>query len=189
VTRTAGPGTGQDKAPERAQDKAQDKANTRLAPGETLHLGWEEWVALPDLGLPALKAKIDTGAKTSALHAYSVEGITQDGIEMVRFRMHPARRRRDIDVVCTVPVKDIRNVASSNGERERRYVIETVIEIGGHRWPIEVTLTNRDSMTSRMLIGRQALQRGILVDPGRSFLLPRLGYGAYGQKRKRVPRP
>lgn len=166
---------------------------TRMPPpdphaGTTLLLGWEEWVSLPELGLPALKAKIDTGAKTSALHAYAVEDVEIGGVAMVRFRIHPARRRRDIDIVCTAPVKDVRDVISSNGEKERRTVIETEIEIGGQRWPLEITLTNRETMNSRMLLGRQALPPGILVDPSRSFLLPRLGYAAYGKKKRKVVR-
>jgi ribosomal protein S6--L-glutamate ligase len=146
-----------------------------------LTLGWEEWVALPELGLPALKAKIDTGAKTSALHAASVQGVRRNGVDMVVFRVQPARRR-DLEVVCSATVLDQREVISSNGEKERRYVIETALVIGGRLWPIEITLTNRATMTSRMLIGRQALNQGILIDPTRSFLLPKLGYGAYGSK-------
>jgi ribosomal protein S6--L-glutamate ligase len=156
------------------------ETSTRTA----LMLGWEEWVALPDLGLPAIKAKIDTGAKTSALHAYAIEDVQVRGVAMVRFRIHPARRRRDIDIVCTAPVKDARDVVSSNGERERRYVVETAIEIAGHRWPIELTLTNRETMNSRMLLGRQALRPGILIDPTRAFLLPRLKYGLYGGRKR-----
>ena len=161
------------------------EAETQTRAAATLLLGWEEWVALPDLGLPALKAKIDTGAKTSALHAYTIEEVQIGAVAMVRFRIHPARRRRDIDIVCIAPVKDVREIASSNGEKERRTVIETQIEIGGRRWPIEITLTNRSSMNSRMLLGRQALPPGILVDPTRAFLLPRLGYAAYGKKKRK----
>jgi ribosomal protein S6--L-glutamate ligase len=142
-------------------------------------LGWEEWVALPQIGLPALKAKIDTGAKTSALHAASVEGVRRNGIDMVIFQVQPARRR-DLAVLCSAPVVDQRDVISSNGEKERRFVIETLLVINGHQWPIEITLTNRANMSSRMLIGRQALANGVVIDPARSFLMPRLGYGAYG---------
>jgi ribosomal protein S6--L-glutamate ligase len=164
---------------------------TRFSPADpraltTLMLGWEEWVALPDLGLPALKAKIDTGAKTSALHAYAIERAEVRGVAMVRFRIHPARRRRDIEILCTAPIKDERAVVSSNGESERRFVIETTIAIAGQRWPIDITLTNREGMNSRMLLGRQALRPGILIDPTRAFLLPRLKYALYGGKKRRV---
>jgi ribosomal protein S6--L-glutamate ligase len=152
---------------------------------QTIVLGWEEWVALPDIGLPALKAKIDTGAKTSALHASSVQGVRQNGVEMVLFRVQPARRR-DLEILCQAPIIDQRDIISSNGEKERRFVIETTLVIGARSWPIEVTLTNRASMTSRMLLGRQALADGVLIDPARSYLLPRLGYGSYGPRSSRI---
>jgi ribosomal protein S6--L-glutamate ligase len=142
-------------------------------------LGWEEWVALPDLGLPAIKAKVDTGARTSALHAFFVERVGTARKPRVRFGVHPIPRRADVAVVCTAPVVDQRNVTSSNGERESRYVIRTVIRIGQREWPIEVTLTNRDAMSYRMLLGRQAIGEGILVDPAASFRQPRLRYKLY----------
>jgi ribosomal protein S6--L-glutamate ligase len=142
-------------------------------------LGWEEWVSLPELGLPAIKAKVDTGARTSALHAYFVEPVWIDGVAMVRFGVHPIARRRDPEIVCTARVIDRREVASSNGERETRYVIQTPIRIGKREWPIEITLANRDSMTYRMLLGRQAITDDILVDPASSFRQPRLRYKLY----------
>jgi ribosomal protein S6--L-glutamate ligase len=151
-----------------------------------LRLGWEEWVGLPDIGLPALKAKIDTGAKTSALHAYQVAGTRRNGIDFVEFRVHPARRRRDLDILCCAQIIDRRDVISSNGEKEQRYVIETRLNIGGRSWLIEVTLTNRQTMNSRMLLGRQALQQGVIIDPGHSFLLPRLSYSLYKAKSRRA---
>ena len=132
-------------------------------------LGREEWVGLPGLGLPSLKAKIDTGARTSALHARLIEPFTQDGVRYVRFKVQPVPRRPAIEIDCTALLLDERAVTSSNGERERRCVISTDIEIGNRRWPIEVTLTNRESMRFRMLIGRQALQSGMLVDASASF--------------------
>src|SRR6185295_112202 len=107
-------------------------------------LGWEEWVALPELGLPAIKAKVDTGARTSALHAFFVEPFGRS--RKVRFGVHPVPRRSDIEVECVARLVDRREVRSSNGERERRYVIETPIRIGDREWPIEVTLANRDMM-------------------------------------------
>jgi len=142
-------------------------------------LGWEEWVSLPDLGLPAIKAKVDTGARTSALHAYFVEPVHVEGVEMVRFGVHPIPRRDDVEIICTARVKDRREVTSSNGERENRFVIETPVRIGEREWPIEITLTNRNAMAYRMLIGRQAITDDILVDPASSFRQPRLRYKLY----------
>jgi ribosomal protein S6--L-glutamate ligase len=142
-------------------------------------LGWEEWVALPELGLPAIKAKVDTGARTSALHAFFVEPVGSGRSTKVRFGVHPVPRRADIAVVCTAPIVDRRDVTSSNGERENRYVIETPVRIGEREWLIEVTLTNRDAMSYRMLLGRQAIGDGILVDPAASFRQPRLRYKLY----------
>ncbi len=150
----------------------------------TFILGWEEWVGLPLLGLPSLKVKIDTGAKTSALHARLIEPFTQNGIEHVRFKVHPVPRRPAIEIDCAAPIQDQRVVTSSNGEPELRYVITTSIEIGDRRWPIEITLTNRESMRFRMLIGRQALQPGMLVDPTAAFLHPRRSHKIY---RKLLP--
>ncbi|MET0191853.1 MAG: RimK/LysX family protein [Hyphomicrobiaceae bacterium] len=142
-------------------------------------LGWEEWVSLPDLGLPAIKAKVDTGARTSALHAYFVEPVHVEGVQMVRFGVHPIPRRDDVEIICTARVKDRREVTSSNGERENRFVIETPVRIGEREWPIEITLTNRNAMAYRMLIGRQAITDDILVDPASSFRQPRLRYKLY----------
>jgi ribosomal protein S6--L-glutamate ligase len=143
-------------------------------------LGWEEWVALPELGLPAIKAKVDTGARTSALHAVFVEPFGPARNLKVRFGVHPIPRRDDVEIVCVARVVDRRQVTSSNGEREIRYVVTTPVRIGDRQWPIEVTLTNRDTMSYRMLLGRQAIGRGILVDPATSFRQPRLRYKLYG---------
>ncbi|MFZ4806022.1 MAG: RimK/LysX family protein [Hyphomicrobiaceae bacterium] len=142
-------------------------------------LGWEEWVALPDLGLPAIKAKIDTGARTSALHAFLVEPFGPIAQPRVRFGIHPIPGRNDIEIYCAAPVVDRREVTSSNGERETRYVILSTIEIGGRRWPIEITLTNRETMAYRMLLGRQAIREDVYVDPSASFRQPRLSYKLY----------
>lgn len=142
-------------------------------------LGWEEWVALPELGLPAVKAKVDTGARTSALHAVFVEPFGPARARKVRFGVHPIPARADVEIICTAPLVDRREVRSSNGEREQRYVITTPIRIGDRVWPIEVTLTNRHMMTYRMLIGRQAIASHILVDPGSSFRQPKLRYKLY----------
>ncbi len=147
-------------------------------------LGREEWVALPELGLPAIKVKVDTGARTSALHAYYVEPIGSPRARKVRFGVHPLPRRRDVTIECTARLIDRREVKSSSGESERRYVIETEISIGGRQWPIEITLADRNMMTYRMLLGRQAIRAGMLVDPSSSFLQPKLHYNVYELARR-----
>jgi ribosomal protein S6--L-glutamate ligase len=149
-----------------------------------LVLGWEEWVALPDLGLPAIKVKVDTGARTSSLHAFYVELFGPSRARKVRFGVHPLPRRRDLAIECSARVIDRREVTSSNGEREVRYVIETAIRIGKLQWPIEITLADRNMMTYRMLLGRQAILAGMLVDPSSSFLQPKLHYNVYERLRR-----
>jgi len=148
-------------------------------------LGWEEWIALPELGLPAIKVKVDTGARTSALHAVFVEPFGSKRKPKVRFGVHPVPRRADIEIVCEARVVDQREVRSSNGERERRYVISTPLRIADREWPIEVTLTNRDTMVYRMLLGRQAIIEGVLVDPSASFRQPRLSSKLYEEPARR----
>lgn len=149
----------------------------------TFILGRKEWVALPQLGLPAVKAKIDTGARTSALHARAIEPFGS-GISLnVRFVVHPIPLRPGIVVTCTSPVKDMREVTSSNGEKELRYIIETRIAIDGRHWQIEVGLTNREAMTHRMLLGRQAIPPDVLVDPARAFCQPRLSSKFYAPRK------
>ncbi|MCL4766627.1 MAG: RimK/LysX family protein [Hyphomicrobiaceae bacterium] len=142
-------------------------------------IGWAEWVALPDLGLPAIKAKVDTGARTSALHAFQVEPFGPPSTPMVRFGIHPIPGRTDVVITCSAPVIDQREVTSSNGERETRCVIATSVSIGERSWPIEVTLANRETMAYRMLLGRQAIRGDVRVDPAASYLQPRLGYRLY----------
>ncbi len=139
---------------------------------DKIEIGWREWLTLPELRIPAIKAKIDTGARTSALHAFFVEPFEEHGREMVRFGIHPLQGREDIEILCTQPVKDYRQVSDSGGHREMRYVIETIARLGDHRWPIEMTLTNRDSMKFRMLLGRTAME-GLVVSPDKSFLFGR----------------
>ena len=149
---------------------------------ETLSLGWEEWVGLPDLSLPAIKAKVDTGARTSALHAVAVEPFGTQKNPQVRFIMHPDPADPTIEVVCSAKVIDRRNVTSSNGSTELRYVIKSNIHVGGESWPIEISLTNRETMGYRMLLGRSALKDGVSVVPGASFQQPQLDYKAYKKR-------
>lgn len=146
-----------------------------------LTLGWREWLALPDLGVARIKAKIDTGARTSALHTFELEEFERDGRRWVRFGLHPLQHRTDIVQQCEAPVVDWRAVTDSGGHQDLRYVIATTLEIKDHRWRIEVTLANRDDMRFRMLLGRTAIRRRAVVDPSRSYLT--------GRKKKKKPAP
>ena len=132
-------------------------------------IGWREWLALPEMDVPAIKAKIDTGARTSALHAWRVEPFTDGGAPWIRFALHPLQRDSELSIERTAPVHDRRVVSDSGGHRESRYVIETLIVMGGLERRIEMTLTDRDTMLFRMLLGRQAM-RGLRVLPDASFL-------------------
>jgi len=139
-----------------------------------LILGWREWLALPELGIPAIKAKVDTGARTSTLHAFEVDTLRRDGQLYARFSVHPIQRRTDIVVQSEAMVIDRRLVADSGGHREERYVISTRLVLADRQWPIELTLTNRETMLFRMLLGRTAIAGRALVDPARSFLTGRV---------------
>lgn len=134
-----------------------------------LLVGWQEWCSLPKLHLPAIKAKIDTGAKTSALHAWDVHPFRRHGLLYVHFIVHPLQRNTDLTVRCTAKVIDQRTVMSSGGHKQRRYVISTPVIVGNSLWEIEVTLTNRDTMAFRMLLGRDALKGHAIVDPQSSL--------------------
>lgn len=134
-------------------------------------LGWREWVGLPELGLERIKAKVDTGARTSALHAFELRTFMQHGRQRVEFLMHPNQRDERTVVECVADVIDERLVTDSGGHREKRYVIETLLAVGVERRRIEMTLTSRDTMLFRMLLGRTALKGWARVDPGRSYLL------------------
>ena len=153
-----------------------------------IRVGWEEWLSLPELGLPALKAKVDTGAKTSALHAFDIEpfGRTRP---RVRFMVQPIPARPDLVIACSADIVDQREVTSSNGESEMRYVIETNVKMGDEMWPIEVTLTNRTNMSYQMLLGRQALGDRLTVAPSDRFCQPELSYDVYASAKVREAAP
>ena len=134
-------------------------------------VGWREWVSLPDLNIQHIKAKIDTGARTSALHAFSVKGYKKKGEHRVKFLIHPYQNRKDVVKECDAKIIDQRSVTDSGGHREKRYVILTTLVLGNDAWEIEMTLTNRDSMKFRMLLGRTAMRGKIIVNPGRSYIV------------------
>ena len=134
-------------------------------------LGWREWARLPDIGVPALRVKVGTGARTSAPNAYPIEPFDHDGRQWVRFTLC-SDRYRTRDIVCAAPVTDVRVVKDSGGHAEERFVIETVVGLGARAetWPIEITLANRGGMGFAMLLGRTAIRRRFVVDPARSFI-------------------
>ena len=134
-------------------------------------IGWREWVSLPEWLSVPIKAKIDTGARTSSIHSFGTRQFMDRGQPHVEFLLHPVQGEDSPEIRCVAPVKDERWVKSSNGEAEFRIVIETVARLGPVAWPIELTLADRDVMGFRMLLGREALRRRFLVDPGRSFRL------------------
>ena len=143
-------------------------------------IGWREWVGLPDLGIRRIKVKVDTGARSSSLHASSLEDIERDGEKWVRFRIHPQQRKKESTVPAEARVLDYRSVRSSSGKASLRPVIITNVCLLGISWPVELTLANRDEMGFRMLLGREAFRGRFVVDAGSSY---------YGGKPKRKKKP
>ena len=142
-------------------------------------IGWREWVKLPDLSVPYIKAKIDTGARTSSLHAFDLRVIKRRGVEFVQFDVHPNQRDKDLTITAEAKILEYRKVKSSTGHASLRPVIVTPIELMGETWEIELTLANRDEMGFRMLIGREGIRGKMLVDAGKSY------YGGKPPKAKR----
>lgn len=145
-------------------------ATSNSTPDLTL-LGWREWLSLPQLELPLIAAKVDTGARTSCLHAFEVKPFEKDGQLWVRFGLHPIKDNNDVQIWREAQVLDQRTVTDSGGHQEQRYVIETELGLGKQTWPIEMTLTNRDNMRFRMLLGRTAMNSHCMVNPVSSWLL------------------
>ena len=148
-------------------------------------LGWREWVSLPGIGIPAIKAKVDTGARTSALHAYQLETFVENGKDKVRFKIHPLQKRTDIYLECVADIFDQRVVTDSGGHRELRYVIKNSILIGDYEFDAEITLTDRDTMRFRMLLGRTFLKNKFIVDSASSYMQSSKPESLYGIPNKR----
>ena len=136
-------------------------------------IGWREWLALPDLGIAAVKAKVDTGARSSALHAFEIEEFEDGGRRMVRFKVHPFQRDVATTVEAVAPLFGYRQVRSSHGHQSTRPVVLATLELAGEQSQIEITLIRRDAMGFRMLLGRQAVRGKFVVDPGRSYVTGR----------------
>lgn len=141
---------------------------TRITKRKTI--GWREWVSLPELGIKEIKAKVDTGADNSSLHAFDIERFELDGRSMVRFEVHPHQRKRKPSVPCVAEIVGERMVKNPGGRAERRPIIRTTMVVAGEEFEALVNLTTRDEMTFRMLLGRRTVRRNFLVDPGRSYL-------------------
>jgi hypothetical protein len=141
-----------------------------LVPSKRPVVGWREWVALPDLGIPAIKAKLDTGARSSALHAFDIRERSEGGVTWVEFQVHPLQRDARVTVRARARLLGERWIRSSSGKETLRAVIETRLVLGDRWWPIELTLVQRDLMGFRMLVGRQALRRRLVVSPSRSYV-------------------
>jgi ribosomal protein S6--L-glutamate ligase len=135
---------------------------------EPLLIGWREWASLPELSIPLIKVKVDTGAKTSALHAYDLKIVKSDEKEFAEFVIHPIQSNDKLCISCVAEIVGMKTIKSSNGHKQIRPVVRTPIKIGDHIWDIEITLTNRDIMHHRMLLGRTAMQN-LLINPSKSY--------------------
>ena len=133
-------------------------------------IGWREMLILPELKVEGIKAKIDTGARTSALHAFNCQEFLRNGQKMIRFIINPHQRDRHYRILAEAELLEYRKVKNSGGQVQLRPVIMTPVQLGEHQWQVELTLTNRDVMGFRMLLGRQAIRARFAIDPGRSFL-------------------
>ena len=147
-------------------------AKVRIVIEGKMVLGWRETVSLPELGIAQINAKVDTGARTSCLHTFKVEKFEKHNTPWVRFWLHPKQRNTEEEIICEAAIIDERVVRDSGGHEESRYVIESMCSLGGETWPIEITLTNRENMSFRMLLGRTAMGKRIVVDPSKSYLIP-----------------
>ncbi len=157
-----------------------ERIEQRAAP--LVIIGWREWVALPEIGISRIKAKIDTGARSSSLHAFDIQPFERDGRSFVRFDVHPVQRREEISVSCEAEIHDVRKVKSSSGESSDRIVIQTPVSWMGETWTVDLTLADRSEMGFRMLVGREAVRGRMLVDPGRSY------FGGRPKRKKRRKR-
>jgi len=146
-------------------------------------IGWREWVGLEQLGIKKIKVKVDTGARTSALHAWDIEEFERNGERWMRFKIHPIQRQTKTTIEAEAKLLEYRVVRSSNGKKEDRPVIVTEANLLGVTWPVELTLTSRDQMGFRMLLGREAIRKRFLVDSGRSF------YGGRPKRKKKKAKP
>jgi len=151
---------------------------------EVLTVGWREWVALPDLGVPAIKAKVDTGARSSSLHTLDMEIFQRDGVDWVRFHVQPMRKYPHVTIESEAPVAEYRNVRDSGGHTTRRPYIRTALEMGGQRWEIDVNLTERGDLLFPMLLGRVALEDRCRIEPTSSYLLGKWGWKKYPDRKK-----
>ena len=134
-------------------------------------IGWREWLALPELEVPGIKAKVDTGARTSSLHTHDYEVFARDGRDIVRFHLHPLRKNDKVLLTCEAPVLNFREVKDSGGHTEQRPFIRTLVRICTFEWQVDLSLTNREGMKFRMLLGREALAGKFTVDSSASYLL------------------
>lgn len=159
--------------------KANRKKNGKR---EKLHIGWKEWCALPELNIKEIKAKIDTGACTSALHAMVLSISEYKGQKFIRFRVYPHQGDRYAPKICKARLIANRFVMSSNGQREKRYVIRTTVTVGKSSFATEITLTDRSPLRFRMLLGRMALRKHFLIEPSKSHIQGRPLYYHHGAK-------